>query len=336
MLLVGTPLAVTLACGGGSGRPPAEIEDDSGVVDVTSTDVVSLKDSTPESATETGADTGSAGEGGDASDAEAEASPVAPECSQMDTWSTTVATIASIPSADFARFGGVSADEKTVAWSDASGDVFVADRASPTAAFSTPAQVPAGAQQLASDRVAVNPTGTVLITTLAGGAGFASFVRTGPGGSWSAGSAQEFTALAATISESGGSFSEPVLSADGLSLFYVLAIGPNLPVFYESAWDTAKKAWALGTPLSGADFTITTTTQLRRPTGASSDRLTLFFFDEVAGHERAAWREFPTSPFDFFVDLPSLPEAAPNQDCLTLYFQSSGGDAGAPGLGTAQ
>ncbi len=73
--------------------------------------------------------------------------------------------------------------------------------------------------------------------------------------------------------------------------------------------------------------------QVRRPTGASSDRLTLFFFDEVAGNERAAWRLTPTSPFTRFVDIASLPEAAPDDDCSVVYFH--GTDAMGQGLFTA-
>jgi hypothetical protein len=75
-------------------------------------------------------------------------------------------------------------------------------------------------------------------------------------------------------------------------------------------------------------------THRRRPTGASSDGLTLFFFDETANLERAAWRSSIASPFVQFVDI-GVPEAAPNKQCDTLYFQGTDEDAGAPAVFTA-
>jgi hypothetical protein len=93
------------------------------------------------------------------------------------------------------------------------------------------------------------------------------------------------------------------------------------------------KAWDTGTPLPNPEFAIATASQLRRPTGASGDRRTLFFFDEVTGKERAAWRSSAGAPFDTFVDLPLAPEAVPNANCDTLYFH--GMDAAGQGLFTA-
>jgi hypothetical protein len=134
--------------------------------------------------------------------------------------------------------------------------------------------------------------------------------------------------------ESGGTFSEPVVSADSKSLFYLLALPNNLPALYESPWDSAQKAWATGTALPNAEFAISAASGLRRATGASSDDRTLFFYDEQLGHERAAWRSSPTSPFDMFGEVPSAPEAAPIEDCSVLYFH--GTDASGQGLFTAK
>jgi hypothetical protein len=256
-----------------------------------------------------------------------------PECSETDAWST-IARVSSIAASGFDRFGSITENELTVAWTSAAGEIFVADRASTTAAFGTPALLNPGATLLANDRVALVGPGTQLIATLLDGSSFATFLRTSPGTSWVPGDAGIFQYVAAMISESGGLLSQPVVSADGLALFYLLVIGPNLPVLYESAWDKNMGAWDVGVPLAGADFAIASATQLRRVTGASSDRRTLFFYDEVAGHERAAWRDFPTSAFDVFVDLPNVPEAAPSGNCNTLYFH--GTDSTGQGLFTAE
>jgi hypothetical protein len=333
--LVG-PLVLAAACNSTT-EPPADLgeRDGSTVADAggprpdgtTGADAMSPGDGGAEGGRE-GGETGPA--------PEAEAGEVfAPECLQSSTWSS-LARVTSIAPASFDQFGSISANALSVAWTTAAGEVLVADRTSTTGSFGTPAPV-AGADAgsaLAGDRVALDPTGSELIATLADRSSFTTFVRAGAGQPWASGGADQFKYVSATISESGGAFSQPVLSADGLSLFYVLVIAQNPPVFYESTWDASNKAWNLGNPLPNTDFAIASASQLRRPTGASSDRLTLFFFDEVAGNERAAWRLTPTSPFTFFEDLPNLPEAAPDADCNILYFE--GMDAAGEGLFTAQ
>jgi len=260
-------------------------------------------------------------------------------CREGVGWST-LARVTSIAPGGFDRFGAVSASELTVAWTTSAGVVYVADRASNTGGFGTPAALDPGTTQLANDRVALGPTGLLLIAPLADRSSFAAFVRTSIGAPWTPDPSipGEFHTIASALSEPGGAFSEPVVSGDGLSFFYLLAVGSGLPELYESTWDAASVQWAYGYPLPNPEFAITVTdagaAQLRRATGASSDRRTLFFFDEASGTERAAWRDSPTSPFDQFVDLASLPEAAPSGDCVTVYFHGS--DASGQGLFTAR
>jgi hypothetical protein len=176
---------------------------------------------------------------------------------------------------------------------------------------------------LANDRVALAPTGLELVATLADGSSFVSFYRTSMPGTWAPTSSKEFTTIATMRSDSGGAFSQPVVSADGNALFYLLALPNEPPVFYESTWDASAKAWGTGGALPNAEFAIASAAQLRRATGAASDRRTLFFFDEVAGHERAAWRSAPGAPFTAFADLPNVAEAAPIDDCTVLYFHGT-------------
>lgn len=258
-----------------------------------------------------------------------------PVCRQGVGWST-LARVTSIAANGFDRFGAISASQLTVAWTTSAGVIYVADRTSNTGAFGTPAALDPGAIQLANDRVALGPTGLLLIAPLADGSSFAAFVRSSIGAAWAPdpSTPSEFHTIASALAEPGGAFSEPVVSADGLSFFYLLALGSGLPELYESTWDAVMGQWAYGNPLPNAEFAITDASQVRRATGASSDRRTLFFFDEVSGNERAAWRDSPTSPFTQFADLPSLPEAAPGGDCVTLYFHGS--DASGEGLFTGQ
>jgi hypothetical protein len=274
---------------------------------------------------DSGPEDGSAGEGGN----------LPPACNPSLAWSV-VARVPSIAPAGFDRFGSISATALTVAWTSSNGAIFVADRTDASGAFGTPAQLNPGSVALATGRVALGGSGLKLIATLADGSSFVTFVRTAVGGTWAQSLGNEFAVVAAMIAESGGAMSDPVLSTGGGSLFYLLTIGTAVganPILYESTWDTTTKQWNNGTPLPNAEFAITTPSQRRRPTGASVDDRTLFFYDEVGAKERAAWRASPTAPFDTFVDLPQAPEAAPNANCDPLFFY--GMDTAGQGLFTA-
>jgi hypothetical protein len=265
-----------------------------------------------------------------------EAGPPRPSaCDPSLMWSV-VARVPSIAPAGFDQFGSVSSTALTVAWTSSNGAIFVADRTDASSPFGTPAPLSPGSVALATGRVALITSGRKLIATLANGSSFITFVRPSVGAAWSPSNANEFAWVAAMIAESGGAMSDPVVSADGQSLFYLLTIGTapgTLPILYESTFDTTTKQWNSGTPLPNQEFAITSASQRRRPTGASIDDRTLFFYDEVSGTERAAWRPSPTAPFDTFVDVAVAPEAAPNANCDTLYFH--GTDTAGQGLFTA-
>ncbi|MGD0530635.1 MAG: hypothetical protein ABSE49_36210, partial [Polyangiaceae bacterium] len=162
------PLVLAGACSSTSQAPP----------DLGGADGSTAVDSggTPQDGTVGGdgaghADGGEAGEGSvDGGEvglpAEAEAGEIfAPECMETSTWSNT-ARVTSIAPAGFDHFGSISANELSVAWTTAAGDVYVADRTSATGSFGTPELLTAsdgGSPGLANDRVALDPTATQLI-----------------------------------------------------------------------------------------------------------------------------------------------------------------------------
>jgi hypothetical protein len=270
---------------------------------------------------------------GDSDAADAGPDATFAQCNQTLGWPM-VARVPSIASMGFDTFGGVAWSGRTVAWSTMAGAVFVADRASPTAAFDAPVALDPGPMVIGKGKVALSDSGLKLIAPSADGRTFVSFVRASLGAPWGASLGNEFANFSSTTVELGGSISEPVVSADSLSLFYLLVLQSGTsPVLYESQWNAPMRAWDPGTPLPNPEFAITDATHRRRPTGASGDRRTLFYFDEVTGKERAAWRSAPTAPFDTFVDLPQTPEAAPDENCQALYFR--GTDTSGPGLFTA-
>jgi hypothetical protein len=63
----------------------------------------------------------------------------------------------------------------------------------------------------------------------------------------------------------------------------------------------------------------------RRPTGLSSDSLTLFWWDEIDQKEKAGWRGTNTSfdlKFGSIVDLGDKKDAQPSSTCTKLYYSN--------------
>jgi len=201
----------------------------------------------------------------------------------------------------------------------------VATRSDRTAAFPAATTVSTTGSPIAIDRVALDPTGNTIVAVAADRASLVAFSQTSSM-VWASASGAEFANLAAMAGDTSASFYEPVLGADG-SLYYVLGSSDNGFYLYQSAWDASQHLWATGvvltTSISGQGLIGADADHLYRPTGVSTDGRTLFFFDGVLGHERAAWRDAPTLPFSRIDDIPALAEAAPDARCDRLYFESS-------------
>jgi hypothetical protein len=252
---------------------------------------------------------------------------VAPKCNPAEGFSP-IGPIPSIPEASLARFGGIGADELSVAFTTTSGGVLVADRAVRSAPFAAPQIVDTGAAPLAADRVALSASGTWLVGVAADRGQLVGFERSSVGGAWSPSVPSLLANVNAIASETpGASFYEPALGADGASLYALFGPASGPFALLESRWSPSAHAWMAPAGLSGPGLTSADATHRHRPTGASSDGLTLFFFDETVNQERAAWRDSISSPFTQFVDV-GAPEAAPNKQCSTLYFQGTNEEAG--------
>lgn len=215
---------------------------------------------------------------------------------------------------NFARFGGISGDELTIAWSAPNGDAFVATRGSRESEFGAPKQVNSIA--LAADRVALSPTGAYLVGVSSDRKNLLSFELSSDG--WKAGDGPEFGMLRMS-SESDATLSDPVLGSDKRSLYFVRTIA-NLSSIYTSTWDALARAWGAPVSLSNAELTAAAGHAMR-PTGASRDGRTLFFFDESTRTERAAFRPDVDAAFDVFTTLGSFVGAMSNLGCTTLYYE---------------
>jgi hypothetical protein len=113
----------------------------------------------------------------------------------------------SIPNEHLGRLGGISPDELTLAWTSVSGDIYVAERAAFRDPFGTPVKVNTGA--MATDRVAIAPTGRTLVAVPAGRTEFVGFEKSSATGAWSATDGLEFAQVRVAF-EGGGLASDPV------------------------------------------------------------------------------------------------------------------------------
>jgi hypothetical protein len=183
----------------------------------------------------------------------------------------------------------------------------------------------------ADDRVALSPDGLRLVAVDADRQGFSELTRparTGAGNTFGAPSPGGYVNFdAAGTLASGQSFGDPVLGASDTTFYYSVYGGGQSATIYRAARLLAGDTWPLGAPLSGAPLDAVGTAR-RRPTAISADDQTLFFWDEVAGLERAGWIDRGTGVFDNFVDLGSRAGAAPNAACDRLYYTAPA-DAGA-------
>lgn len=232
------------------------------------------------------------------------------------------------------KFGAVTSDELTIAWMTAAGSILIADRAKATDPF--------GAPQTFSDpsidlgRVALSGNGLHLVFSVSGHSTFAEVTRMTRAGTF-AGPPDPggFTSLVQMGGEDAGKplgpMYDPVLSDDGLSLYFT-QVQPKFSIVEATRG-------GFGAPFQVA-FTYTdgplspSGMLLRRPTGISTDRRTLFFWDETTKVERTAYRKgtmAPLSTWSQFVDLgPDFAGAQPAGACGRIYFEGAadGGSLG--------
>ena len=230
------------------------------------------------------------------------------------------------PTADLEQFVAISGDERTMAWvtpiDDQTANVFYADRASASAEFGPPQSLAPATDYFALDSVALSADGLRIVVVRADRHGFGVAVRASRDEAFGEPAPAEYSNLNPyqREAEPRDSFvGDPVLSADDLAFVYseygldiVDTVRISVRQFPEDAWSSTE---ALLAP-----ELVTEGDLRRRPSGISNDLRTLFFWDEIAGSEWAAWRPSALEPFDQFSDLGAFKGALPNARCRRLYF----------------
>jgi hypothetical protein len=228
-------------------------------------------------------------------------------------------------------FGSITPDELTIAWISVDAGVptlHYADRASANDPF-FPASSIAGAQgHFALDRPALSPDGLRIVVVREDGKAFGEYTRTARLTTFSDVPAElTFAALntQGLLFTAEESFGDPVLSEDDRTLYYSRHDATSHQTIFATT-RTSNTPWSVGSPVETPALERHCGHR-KRPTGVSSDQLTLFFWDEESGTERATYRPSLDAPFEGAVVLGARFGAQPNKDCTRLYYSGKAADA---------
>ena len=216
-------------------------------------------------------------------------------------------------------FGAITADETSIAWIT-SKTLHWADRSLATDPWGAEATVTL--PTLASTRLAISASGLRVILVVDSGKNLGELTRAsktdafvGPPDS------TLYKPIAFALSEAppAALVDDPVLAQDETHLYFTLALPNASSTLRESSLGDGGMTWALGTALSQTEL-APQAGSLRRPTGISSDRLTLFYWDEVDSAEHAAFRTSDANDFSVFVGLGAKPGGQVDGTCTRLYY----------------
>ncbi len=284
-------------------------------------------DSAPESAASSGDDAASGSDDGGSG-------PVFPpvdggmHCSPTAQWSA--GTLLSLSTSVLDRFGAITPDELTIAWMTPDGDagavgtVHYADRSTASDSFGADQTLAAFGGYFALGPVALSPDGLTMIVVRADLQGFGAATRASRGAAFGSPDEAPFSSIDlnhADIPVTGSVMDDPVFAQDGRSLLFT-DLAPTTTNSVTSL-DLVGGSWTNRDTIVAGALQVSGT-HLRRPTGISSDRLTLFFYDEVASIERAIWRTTATGTFTQAEDVGPLLYAQPNAACTRLYYSAQG------------
>jgi hypothetical protein len=312
----GTGGATTTSATGGAGTTTSGSATGGTVTTSSSTTTTSATTTTSTTTSTTSSTTGTGGSG------------PSPVCAPGATWSAGSSLSVSVPAGG--ELAAVTADELTIAWvsgSPAAAVVRYADRAHASDAFGAPSTLPTSAQGAALDRVALSADGLRLGVVRGDRRGFVEFTRPDRSAAFTEQGEGTFANVnqLADAFTTGMAFGDPVLAPDDHHFFFSIYGGSEAVTLQATMRVFAGESWGMPVGLDGPELEVQGTHR-RRATGVSPDNLTLFFWDEVTGTERAGYRGDGFSTFTVFVDLGDRAGAAPNAACDALYyFTTSGG-----------
>jgi hypothetical protein len=231
------------------------------------------------------------------------------------------------------RFVGLTPDARTIAWFE-SDTLNYADRADASSAWGAGHSV--DGLTPGPDRPALSPDGLRIVVVKKDRHGFAEYTRLDRQNSrfGSDPSETQFSAINAVGVMLGANewLGSPVLSSDDRTFVYLR--GEANERRHDAVYASSRPGnvgWPMGAALHATELDALCGLY-RRPTGLSSDALTLFYWDEVLGGERATFRKAVDAVFAGSIDLGDAVDGVPNEACNTVYFTSPTGGVSSASL----
>lgn len=235
-------------------------------------------------------------------------------CDEASAWGTPTALI--LPGSGAENLLAITPDELTLVWSAAIGptlSVFVADRATRDAAFTTASQI------YDSIVLGLAPDGLSLVVASDSSNSLYERRRANRTADFDELVEGPFELLNDRAEKQLGSFGNATFSPDGLTLYYTFfSPGDQYPVHVSTRVSTSA-TWPVGTTLQTCELRAYGS-RAQTPSGVSADGLTLFYDDDARGRARAAYRATTSSAFSHFVDLGAWRSPQPNLGCDRVYF----------------
>ena len=248
-------------------------------------------------------------------------------CPMGSTWGT--GTKLAVSTAGDDQLAAVTPDELTLAWvtgAEGSAVVHYVDRADTASAFGAEKILAAPmAGGLAFDRTALAPGGLRIGVLHADRQSFTEYSRNTRNDAFTEVGAGTFAALndiGAAFTD-GSKFGEPMIDSNDRAMIFSIYGGASANTVWIGARVLSGDSWQ-ASYASMAPELQAQNGKRRRPTGLSSDVLTLFYWDEVTSVERVAYRNGPVAEFTTFADIGAQAGAGPNLACDALYYQATG------------
>ena len=249
--------------------------------------------------------------------------PPAPICDPTKTWAGGVKLAPSTSSID--DMSTVTGDETTLAWITP-GDAVVhyVDRVDASVAWDPERTLP-GTGLAPGQRIAVTRDGNHLYGLGTDLRSFVGFTRSSHADPF-VGPTLDLTLSDLNLEGSalavGETFSDLVVGTSSTSLLLRLA-GGSSPGLRLSTRVLPTDTWASTTAFAPQSEFDVVAGKARRPTGLSTDRRALYFFDEASGHEKVGFFDYDAPTASLFVDLGAHANAQPNDDCSVLYYTAT-------------
>jgi hypothetical protein len=215
-------------------------------------------------------------------------------------------------------------DETVIAWSDGSGVVQIATRATAADPFGAPVTLTEGPFAATTPALSANGLGLAVVVPERKIARF--FARATRSDAF-ASTDDSYTRLMAVPEGAGEGFMpianifNVVLSSDRREAFFTLQQPINMGAsIFSSSSLMPDEILTRGAARTEPELGVASGDKYRFATGISADDLTLFYFDESTGTSHTATRISRAAPFTIFADIGPKANVAPNATCSRVYY----------------